>query len=59
MASEEVVDVEVARKKMREWREKGFRNSDEVVDLGKGQRQRRTSIPTFVTQNGGRWGFEQ
>ncbi len=34
MTSEEVVDVEVARKKMKEWREEGFRNSDEVVEFG-------------------------
>lgn len=33
-ASEEVVDVEVARRKMKEWREEGFRNSDEVVEFG-------------------------
>jgi len=35
MASpEEVVDVEVARRKMKEWREDGYRNSDEVVEFG-------------------------
>lgn len=32
--SEEVVDVEVARKKMKEWREEGHRDSDEVVEFG-------------------------
>eukprot|EP00794_Sanderia_malayensis_P008142 gene8142-9012_t len=34
MASEEVVDVEAARRKMKEWREEGYRNSDEVVEFG-------------------------
>ena len=34
MASEEVVDLEVARLKMKKWRDEGFRNSDEIVDLG-------------------------
>ena len=33
-SSEEVVDVEVARRKMKEWREEGYRNSDEVVEFG-------------------------
>ena len=33
-SSEEVVDVEVARRKMKEWREEGHRNSDEVVEFG-------------------------
>lgn len=34
MASEEVVDLEVAQLKMRKWRDEGYRNSDEIVDLG-------------------------
>ena len=33
-SAEEVVDVEVARRKMKEWREEGHRNSDEVVEFG-------------------------
>lgn len=33
-SSEEVVDIEVARRKMKEWREEGYRNSDEVVEFG-------------------------
>jgi len=34
MTSEEVVDLEVAQQKMRKWRDEGYRNSDEIVDLG-------------------------
>lgn len=34
MASEEVVDLEVAQLKMKKWRDEGYRNSDEIVDLG-------------------------
>ncbi|XP_057317509.1 ER membrane protein complex subunit 2-like [Hydractinia symbiolongicarpus] len=32
--AEEVVDFEVARRKMKKWRDEGYRNSDEIVDLG-------------------------
>ena len=34
MATEEIVDFEVARMKMKKWRDEGYRNSDEIVDLG-------------------------
>lgn len=37
MSSEDVVDIvdiEVARTKMRTWRTEGYRNSDEVIDIG-------------------------
>jgi len=34
MATEEIVDLEVARMKMKKWRDEGYRNSDEIVDLG-------------------------
>lgn len=32
--AEEVVDFEIARRKMKKWRDEGYRNSDEIVDLG-------------------------
>lgn len=37
MSSEDVVDIvdiEVARAKMKKWRDEGYRNSDEIIDLG-------------------------
>lgn len=34
MSTEEIVDLEVARMKMKKWRDEGYRNSDEIVDLG-------------------------
>jgi len=33
-STEEIVDLEVAQLKMKKWRDEGYRNSDEIIELG-------------------------
>ena len=34
MSTEEILDLDVARQKMKKWRDDGYRNSDEILNLG-------------------------
>ncbi|XP_047134639.1 ER membrane protein complex subunit 2 [Hydra vulgaris] len=34
MSTDEILDLDVARQKMKKWRDDGYRNSDEIISLG-------------------------